>query len=248
MTSTLYSCGCVSSVADQNYCIKHGRQFIIRSSESMQFKKRKFIREYVDFYLCQPKSFDQAFKHSDLVIVDSIEDLSSAELESYFAQSKARCIIIDSTSLSKETLANKALPTLRSLLVATTLLHSTKVLELVDFHDVVNGNEHSQYNTNTVILLNATALELGRIHNLMQLTRTERGVGVLFEKFVLSQLKHLKLKRVVHVNAKTLRWMKAVKDYAPYTAQTVNPLLYRLMIDNEKLDNIRLFDEGVSVK
>ena len=248
MTSTLYSCGCVSNVPDQDHCVKHGRAYIVRSSEAVKLQKRKFIREYVDFYLCKPKSFEQAFKNSDLVVVDGLEDLSAKDLESYFTGSKSRCIIIDSASLAKEELALKALPTLRSLLNATTMLHSTEVLELNDFHDVVNGSDHTQYATNTVILISATAIELKNIHNLTQLTRTERGVGALFEKFVLSQLKHLKLKRIVHINAKTLRWMKAAKDYAPYTAQTVNPLLYRLMIDSEKLDSIKLFDDGVTVE
>lgn len=248
MTSTLYSCGCVSNVPDQDHCVKHGRSYIVRSSESVKLQKRKFIREYVDFYLCKPKSFEQAFKNSDLVIVDGLEELSAKDLEIYFTGSRSRCIIIDSTSLDKEELARKALPTLSRLLTATTMLHSTKVLELGDFHDVVNGSYHNQYTTNTVILISATAIEFKNIHNLSQLTRTERGVGALFEKFVLSQLKHLKLKRIVHINAKTLRWMKAAKDYAPYTAQTVNPLLYRLMIDSEKLDSIKLFDDGVTVE
>lgn len=248
MTSTLYSCGCVSNVPDQDHCVKHGRAYIVRSSESMQFKKRKFIREYVDFYLCKPKSFEHAFKNSDLVIIDNLEELTADDLQTYFTGSKTRCIIVDSTSLNKEDLSRKALPALQSLLTATTMLHSTKVIELEDFHDVVNGSEHSQYSTNTVILLNATAIELKNLYNLTQLTRTERGVGALFEKFTLSQLKHLKLKRVVHINAKSLRWMKAAKDFAPYTAQTVNPLLYRLMIDSEKLESIKLSDEGVPVK
>jgi len=217
----------------------------VRSSEPAVFKNRRCIREYTSIYQCRPSKFEQAFKQSDLVIIEGIEDLSSDDIENLFIESKARCIIIDSSTLPKDDL-NKLVPNILKRLVSTTLLHSLKILHFVDYHDVTNGTDHKQYTTNTVILLSVTGLEQGKIFNLLQINRAERGVGVLFEKFVLNQLKSLKLKRVVHVNAKTLRWLKASSEYAPYVAQTVNPLLYRLMIDSEKLTTIRLSDEGIA--
>lgn len=245
MVSTLYSCGCVSN-SDGNYCATHGRQFLIKSSES-KLTKRRSIKEDVSMYQCAIKDFPFAFQAKDLVILDDVcETISDYDIKTLLLNSKARCFILDCNTASNDKI--RALVSELSKVFPSTFKQGTTVLNIEDRHPVVYGETYNHYTTKTVVMFSAEASEVTKLHAFSQVKNSDRDIGTFFEKYVLDQLSRLRLKRVVHVNAKTIRWLKATRGVAPYVVQTVNPLLYRLLIDSDKLEMIRLSDEGVYPK
>jgi hypothetical protein len=232
MICTLYSCGCSNTAKKQgpDFCDIHGREYIIRGNWPDPLKKRKFIRKNYSVYLCsQPEEVPFKPVSTDLVVINNMYDLTVANVRQFFGGNKVLCLLLDNMKTESD---------VRTFIFAGVPMNMGthgKNFQFHDIHTVENGSIISEYRTLSGILAPKKLEEFAECH---------RSVGCFFEKWLITQVKP---KRVVHVNAKSLRWLKAAKETdTPYVAQTVNPLVYNLMVDSEKLERIQLSEHGIT--
>lgn len=221
----IYSCGCIGSSQEPN-CTRHGRQFVIEGVDYWDGKKRRTIKKDREIYLCpSPNDLPYMPVLTDLVIVERLDGVQDSLSE--FFGSHIFCLILEGITYDpKKSLKEE----LRLTLSRPASYHQFSCTDI--YETEANGVVY-EYNTQTAF---GTKIKLPKFEY------AHRGVGCHFEKYVISMLKP---KRIIHLNARTVRWMKAaIESDILYIGQTVNPLAYRLLGDNLMLDRIMLSDIG----